>query len=154
MRNTILPPFGPDVFCALSRELYVGNEADTDEYRETQPEKGLRHMESALAYATPEEATELHRLTVAWLASAGVEATPESAYSAAWDLQFGAYEGADGLVPMLSLAHDILWRAGLHPYYATFSELVDFLEPEIDELTREQQDALEGYTRRPQQERQ
>lgn len=129
--------FGPDQFKAASRDSYVGNETDTDEYRETQPAKGVQHIAAAHAHATPEQQRELERLMLAWLTDAtGVEWSTQAAWSLEeekdGDPHFGTYEGADALTPALNLAHDILWDAGLHPYCGDFDEWREQYDEEAD----------------------
>jgi hypothetical protein len=82
---------------AWSRERYVGNECDTDEYGETQPAKGL--VICAAFLDAPDHPEGLLLLVQRWVAALG-----------------GRYDGADQLEPILNEYHDWLWERGSHPY--------------------------------------
>jgi len=109
---------------AALRDAYVGNECDTDEYREAQPSKGLDMLAHALALLASDAdvdtqgtqtAKALVDLTARWL-----------------DVIEGGgcsvYEGCGELVPVLSLVFDILWTHGEHPYCSDEAELQEYLE--------------------------
>lgn len=97
------------------RAAYVCNECDTDEYGETQPAKGLRHIAWAMEMA--DDATtrdELVSLTAKWLTA--IEAGG-----------FARYAGADELAAILPLVFDMYWLAGETPYYSDPTELQEYL---------------------------
>jgi len=108
--------FADDKYKAKSRADYVDNECYSDEYRETQPAKGIRHALKAIADATIEERSKLDDLMRDWLH--------------AWALgeEDNSYAGAEELDPLLKLVHDILWEHGTHPYYDTEEELLETLK--------------------------
>lgn len=86
-----------------SRESYVGNECDTDEYGETQPEKGLGVVTGLIGLGAHLQG---HRERVVLLAKAWMAAVDPTE----------RYGGADELRPLLELHHDLLWDRGEHPY--------------------------------------
>src|SRR5215831_15885785 len=102
---------------ATLRELYVDNETDTDEYREAQPHKGLRHIAWALGVLGDDEtvdegtARRLMALGAAWL-----------------DGYTGGYSAAAECAAALTLVFDVLWAHGEHPYSSTEEELAEYLE--------------------------
>jgi hypothetical protein len=100
-------PFGTDEEKVRSRELFVGNEADSDEYRETQPFKLLGyigHVASGFDGHPLQE--EFVQAVKVWVAACG-----------------GSYEGAEESHRVLELVHDAFWEAGEHPYYGDVEEL-------------------------------
>jgi len=107
--------FADDKHKAASRRDYVDNECYSDEYRETQPEKGIRHTLNALNHATVAERNKLINLMLNWL----------SAYASDED---DSYAGNKELDPLLELVHDILWEHDEHPYYDDVKELFESLE--------------------------
>jgi hypothetical protein len=104
--------FGPEDLRARSRESFVGNECDTDEYGESQPEKGEAYLARALEIARhPATIQTLRGLAEKWRSALG-----------------GRYDGADELRPILEILHDLLWERGEHPYYGDVAELREFLD--------------------------
>lgn len=107
-----------DALKAYSREAFVGNECDTDEYRETQPEKGLAFIHSyveRIMHTGYEGDLALERilgLTADWL----------KAY--AHDIHDTAYAGAEQLTPIMAIIHDDAWARGTHPYGDDYLETV------------------------------
>ena len=105
-------------FLAYLRELFVGNECCSDEYRETQPAKGLEFVARwaetrnlVLGYQASELAPML-TLVRDWLAAI-VQAHGEDHTEDPWSY---AYAGSDELQPVLSIVFDTLIEAGDHPY--------------------------------------
>lgn len=102
----------PEEFKVWQRASEVGNECDTDEYRETQPSKGLSYIADFMADFAPgrEAVLEMLNLTRQWLiTSANV---------------VGAYDGAAELVPILNACFDFMWERGGFSFY-TVEELPD-----------------------------
>lgn len=91
-----------------SRDQFTGNECDTDEYRETQPMKGLAFIgDYAVLLCDPcPELDTLAKLTETWL----------HAYNNPKPGEWDAYAGTEELKPILDLLHDALWAVGRHPY--------------------------------------
>lgn len=89
-----------------SRERYVSNECDTDEYRETQPAKGLGVAAEVLEGPNTPDGFLL--LVQNWVAN--LEDTTDA--QAPGD----PYAGADHLAVLLGVYHDWLWEQGKHPY--------------------------------------
>lgn len=114
-------------FKAWAREAYIGNECGSDEYRETQPFKGLKFIadwagivENASAYGDaldPDRHPEVGvlpmlRLVKSWLDKILWEHSQDHT-DEPW---IKAYAGAEELEPVLGLVFDALWEAGEHPY--------------------------------------
>lgn len=116
-----------------SRERYVGNECDTDEYRETQPAKGLAVVAEMLE--APESPDGLLYLVQAWVAALQ---DPDDAQAPG-----DPYAGAEELTHVLAMYHDWLWIQMRHPYdterpgdYFDREVIAEFLEEglvEVDE---------------------
>jgi len=107
------------------KERFTGNECGSDEYRETQPGKGLFMVSGAVDMlihdTSPGEAqVELLRLVNAWFIAIEREMDTN---------RFGwsgiGYAGADALVPVLERVFDIYWEHGEHPYYSTREEMLE-----------------------------
>ena len=105
-------------FLSYLRDLFVGNECDTDEYRETQPAKGLEYVaqwantrNQVLGYSASELAPML-TLVRDWL-DAIVQAHGEDHSADAWTY---AYAGSEKLTPVLEVVFDTLIEAEQHPY--------------------------------------
>ena len=103
-------------FRAYCREQFIGNECDSDEYRETQPAKGLgmiadwAHVKGTFGYEQAE--TEMLRLVRDWInAMIGAHEGDHTAES--W---LYAYAGAEELRPVLGIYFDTLWELDRHPY--------------------------------------
>lgn len=91
-----------------SRDEFTGNECGSDEYRETQPSKGLGMLSELFddgGTMTPEQHAQALTLMAAWMTRMA-NPRPED-YS---------YAGADELVPLLEMYHDDLWARNRHPY--------------------------------------
>jgi len=125
------------------KQNYIGNECESDEYRETQPYKGMGHINQALQYLKEEQTTEwkkrinnetehphdgdygqidketeqLTSLTRDWLQ--------------AWSW---GYSGSAELALALEMVFDILWRHGKHPYYDTEEDLLKATQDIQDEM--------------------
>lgn len=87
------------------RASYVDNECHTDEYHETQPQKGIQHINRAVKLlkegeGNDERIAKLLRLQGDWTAAIGND----------W------YSGSDELEPALRMVFDVLMEKGLHPY--------------------------------------
>ena len=110
--ETTRVPFGPEDLKIRSREEFVGNECDTDQYRETQPMSGLSRAADLLEYlygASDQRFQYAWALVQKWVDAAGHN-----------------YEGCDEAVPLYELIHDVLWEQGKHPYYGDLQELTDW----------------------------
>lgn len=99
------------------REQFVGNECESDEYRETQPAKGLGYVadwaearNEVLGYSAGEN--RMLSLVRDWL-DAIIRAHGEDHDADPWSY---AYAGADELKPVLRLYFDTLWELDRHPY--------------------------------------
>ena len=110
-------PFGPEALRELSQKQFVGNESDSDEYRETQPGKGLYHLCVACHVAKSDDPrySDMMRLAEVWII-AREEECPTSAYA-----------GSEELATLLAVAHDVWWDSGFHPYYDEVDELSESL---------------------------
>ena len=98
--------FGPADRKDRSRELYVGNEADTDEYGEAQPAKLLALVGGLVGEMEHKDQITLAGLLAVWLAA----------------VDGSRYGGADQSAPVFTFIHDWLWDRGQHPYCETFAE--------------------------------
>lgn len=128
----------PEATKKFSREAFVGNECDTDEYRESQPEKGLG-MISALVHILSEQTEarshELDETIIDGLSRREI-LVKVFELSAKWiNLATGSYEGANELTSILEIYHDVLWARGEHPYYG--DDVDEFLESYEDDLDGE-----------------
>lgn len=104
-------------FKAFCLDQFVGNECGSDEYRETQPEKGLRMIaewaevqDRVLGYEAGD--VEMLRLVREWL-DAIIRAHGEDHTADPWNY---AYAGAEELEPVLRVYFDALWEVNRHPY--------------------------------------
>jgi hypothetical protein len=100
------------------RSDYIGNECDTDEYRETQPEKGIDlilHL-GHLLHEDPDRRQQLLALVETWVKEDLGE----------------PYGGAEALQPICGLYFDVLWERGEHPYYGDEEEITQWLEDTAD----------------------
>ena len=111
------------------RSWYVGNECGSDEYRETQPGKGLLHAANAMdLLETGEEQVELLKLVRDWINAIENQLLHDKNR---YGWRHVGYCGAEELQPVLARVFDILWAHGEHPYYTTKAELdeqVEFLK--------------------------
>jgi|SRR5262245_57761201 len=119
--------FGPEEFKAHSRDLYVGNEADTDEYRETEPRKLLALVAAESENLEGEALKTLVSLTASWLQAVaqqwgeyGSGPEPEASHP--------AYAGTEAAAAVFGFIHDQMWDRGEHPYYDTFTEWREFYD--------------------------
>lgn len=106
----------PEAFHVWGRQQEVDNEAGTDEYRETQPGKGL-HMIAELLddwFAGPTATMNVIRLTAVWL---------EAAYQGF--LEGHSYAGAEELAPILEICFDYMWELGGYSLYSEIDSLPD-----------------------------
>jgi len=113
--TTTTAPFGPEELRARSRDAYVGNETDTDQYGETQPSAGVG-VAAAIMTLLPEFTNEAD---LAW--------TEIQAWVAAADDPHN-YDGADEAATMYARYHDLMWDRGEHPYYNDLAELKEMLD--------------------------
>jgi hypothetical protein len=106
-RDAALRDFGidPEEYRIWARDSEIGNECDTDEYRETQPSKGLHFIGGFLSDWAPgvDACYEMFELTKKWLA-AGANMGE-------------AYSGADELKPILEMYFDFEWAQGGYSLY-------------------------------------
>lgn len=105
-------PFGPDELKPRSRDFYVGNESDTDEYGETQPGKLLALIGAVVEQMDGDAVRQLTALAAPWLTAC-----------AAGDC--GRYEGAEESAPVFAFIHDWMWDRGEHPYCDTIEDWHD-----------------------------
>ena len=113
---------------------FVGNEADTDQYREAWPESGFAYLERAYECARHQHGPllntqldpqkELAALAVDWITAFRDEGGTR-------------YAGASAAEPMLDLIFEILWNDNEHPYYG--DDAKDIRE-RIDELKEDNHD--------------
>lgn len=112
-------------FKAFCRESFVENECGSDEYRETQPAKGMGMIANWLEGIHPEYlGSEALDEIAAWVSALASE--PGSSYG-----------GADQLVPVLGRYFDWLWEMGDHPY----SEVSEIDQYELQWFLESQQQA-------------
>src|SRR5215510_9142477 len=104
-------PFGPEELKARSRDLYVGNESDTDEYRETEPAKLLSLIGSVAQEMPGDKLQEMVDLMAPWIAT-----VHENGGCA-------DYAGAEEAAAIFALIHDHMWDNGEQPYYDTIEDL-------------------------------
>lgn len=109
----------PEEFYNWQMRQEVGNETDTDEYRETQPSKGLSYISEFMADWSPGVAAcnEMMELTKKWI-DAGANMGE-------------AYSGADQLVPILDLCFDFMWQQGGYSLYQRLDAVPDVSDVEI-----------------------
>jgi len=103
----------PVAFKEWRRQQEVDNETGTDEYRETQPGKGLTYIADFFADWAPgvDAVYEQMELVKKWL-DAGANLGE-------------AYSGADELVPILNNCFDFIWGKGGHSLYSSIDDLPD-----------------------------
>lgn len=103
----------PERFREIMREREIANECDTDEYRETQPSKGLSFISEFMRDWTPgiDACYLMFDLTKKWLA-AGANMGE-------------AYSGAAEYVPIVELYFDWVWEQGGFSIYSEINELPD-----------------------------
>jgi len=104
--------FADERYHAYLRDLFVGNETNTDQYSEAYPESGIDKLTWLALQILPGDPrrAELGELTLQWLA-----ADPNSGSSA----------GGAEFEPIARLYFDLLWERGEHPYNDTFEDLVN-----------------------------
>lgn len=112
-RDAVLRDNGidPENFKAWQRMMEVGNECDTDEYRETQPSKGLDYVVDFMRDWNPgvDACNEMMELVKKWI-DAGANMGE-------------AYSGAAELVPILNGCFDFIWERGGHSLYTSIDQL-------------------------------
>lgn len=103
----------PELFKVWQRDREVGNECDTDEYRETQPSKGMGYISDFMADWSPGVAAcnEMMELVKKWI-DAGANMGE-------------AYSGAAELQPIMELCFDFMWEKGGHSLYTAIDDLPD-----------------------------
>lgn len=103
----------PDEFRDWQRVQEVENETGTDEYRETQPSKGLGFIAEFMDDWAPgvDACNEMMELVKKWI-DAGANMGE-------------AYSGADELVPILNACFDFKWAMGGFSLYRGFLEVPD-----------------------------
>jgi hypothetical protein len=103
----------PDQFRAWQRVMEVDNETGSDEYRETQPAKGLHYIADFFDDWSPgvDAVYEQMELVKKWL-DAGANLGE-------------AYSGAAELEPILNNCFDFIWERGGHSLYLTIDQLPD-----------------------------
>jgi hypothetical protein len=103
----------PGAFKAWQRQQEVDNECGSDEYRETQPGKGLHYIADFLDDWAPgvQAVNEMMELVGKWI-DAGANLGE-------------AYSGADQLVPIMELCFDFMWERGGYSLYTSLDELPD-----------------------------
>jgi hypothetical protein len=106
----------PEAFRDWQRTSEVSNECDTDEYRETQPAKGLHYIADFFNDWSPGVSAvyEQMELVKKWL-DAGANLGD-------------AYSGAAELEPILNNCFDFIWERGGHSLYTSIDQLPDPLE--------------------------
>lgn len=110
----------PDVFRKHMREAEIGNECDTDEYRETQPAKGLLMVAEALEDTglQGEDYFRLVKLTAEWLGEVEDERS--------------SYGGSEQLKPVLGMVFDRRWEQGYASLYQSSVDDMDTLAGDVD----------------------
>ena len=115
LRDVTLQSLGvdPEEFRKWQRESEVGNECDTDEYRETQPSKGLSYISDFFADWAPgiPACYEMFDLVKKWF-EAGANMGE-------------AYSGAAELQPILEMCFDFIWAKGGFSLYASPTDAPD-----------------------------
>ena len=103
----------PELFRQWQRQQEVDNECGSDEYRETQPSKGLTYIADFFADWAPgvDAVYEMMELVKKWL-DAGANLGE-------------AYSGADELVPILNNCFDFIWEQGGYSLYVPRTDLPD-----------------------------
>jgi hypothetical protein len=103
----------PQEFEMWAREQFIGNECGTDEYRETQPSKGLGMIAMFMMDLAPgqEACEQMIELTRKWLNAV--------------DTKEWWYSGAEELEPIMDLVFDFEWHKGNHPYHRNWEDYID-----------------------------
>jgi len=119
----------PGEFHVYQRDSEVGNETDTDEYRETQPSKGLAMISDFLAdfRAGVEASEEVIRLTQKWMGVVDDAHVHKEDYNE--QIGWYAYGGAEELAPILRICFDFMWEEGGYSLYTHLDQL-----PTVEEL--------------------
>lgn len=132
-------PFGSDELKARSRQYYVNNECGSDEYAETQPQKGTEVIRGVL--------DDISNIISEWTMNSlpGVTLTHNGLNTTVTFQQFmvefmdrvvdwyasnpnaGWYDGVEQLKPVLMMAHDFNWSIGCGPYGMSEKELLEML---------------------------
>lgn len=109
-----LSKYTPDVVAKL-RDDYVGNETDTDQYRETQPGAGFRLIGALYDLVDTGklgmDQSELLELAQTWVNALGGD----------------AYAGAEQAEPLYLAFFEALWQSGEHPYFSDLEEIDEWL---------------------------
>jgi hypothetical protein len=115
-----------DGFLAHMKEAEIGNECDTDEYRETQPSKGLLMLADFFedTYTTKEAYQSMMRRMIAWM-TAVVDKPDES------------YAGAAELKDCLDLLWDFRAELGYYSLYQPTVTTFDYLDNDVDYFKEE-----------------
>lgn len=139
--------FSPEEVASLKSD-FIGNECGTDEYRETQPTKGI-HM-VAQAFSILEDNWFKNRFDSRLKGS--LEETKETYYRLLelfkkWVVCTGTwYDGDEELEPVLDVVFDILWANGEHPYEDSTEDLKEWLKDfppeEVEEPTNTERTIL------------
>jgi hypothetical protein len=109
-------PFGPKELMEYSRLLFVSNECESDEYRETQPWKLITTVgDLATQFPNFERHDELWNLFRDWILHHGP-----------W------YEGAEQARPIYEMIHDVWWVNGRHMYYDNVEQLKEEIGQDED----------------------
>jgi hypothetical protein len=119
-------------FMIHMKQSEIGNETESDEYRETQPAKGLHFIAEFLDdyRAGREISTEVVRLTSLWLA----EYHEAHMHPDEWNKKIGyyLYAGAEKLTEILKICFDFAWEEGNIGLYEPYAD--EFLLEEIAEV--------------------
>lgn len=127
-------PFLDEKYRKASKESYLGNECGSDEYHESQPEKGLRYIGNAFSILANYRPLYIHdQLTTEQqdrLFSDYCKLVKGLKHWTAMlpDDDFVWYEGDEALEEVLAVAYDVLWDNNEHPYFDTPEELLEFME--------------------------
>ena len=98
----------------LLRDEFVGNELDSDEYREAWPEKGLHYLTGMGETRFLDDTEGLLDAILTWLTAWNTEGR-------------GNYAGADAARTFLALVFEDAWFHGRLPYYDSPAEIRAYL---------------------------
>ncbi len=124
-------PFTGEKHRKASKEDYLGNECGSDEYHESQPEKGLRHIGNAIFILAQHRPNYIHlQLTTQQQDRLFSDYCKLVKGLKRWvamlpNDEFVWYEGGEELKEVLAVAYDVLWDNGEHPYFDTPEELLE-----------------------------
>lgn len=117
----------PEEFHVWARESEISNECDSDEYRESQPAKGLAMIADFLHdfRAGKAASEEVIRLTNKWVGVVDDAHSHPAEYEGKTGVGWYLYGGAEELKPILAICFDFMWEEGGSSLYTPLTTVPD-----------------------------